>query len=168
MPPGSVGNSTFQPLSSVNGVNRLRDWAIDSSALASSGLPVHNNAPRTVRHAAFGRAIMQARFLAIVGLALGAAVMLPADEPRPKVSSEQVLEGLKSFWAKTALPDGSFRPGIDPEYKGMSDSALSDMAPVTYAVTLHRTFGWTLPHEEKTREYLLSRQKEDGAFYHRN
>jgi geranylgeranyl transferase type-2 subunit beta len=110
---------------------------------------------------------MQARFLAVVALALGAVVMLPADEPRPKASPEQVLEGLKSFWAKTALPDGSFRPGVDPEYKGMSDSALSDMAPVTYAVTLHRTFGWTLPHEEKTREYLLSRQKEDGAFYHR-
>jgi hypothetical protein len=48
----------------------------------------------------------------------------------------------------------------------MSDSALSDMAPLTYAVTLHKTFGWKLPHEDKTRANLLGRQKEDGGFYH--
>jgi hypothetical protein len=40
------------------------------------------------------------------------------------------------------------------------------MAPLTYAVTLHKTFGWKLPHEEKTRANLLARQKEDGAFDH--
>jgi len=79
---------------------------------------------------------------------------------------QDVLEGLKKFWEKTALPDGSFRPGVDPDYKGMSDSALSDMAPVTYAVTLHKTLGWKLPHEAKTLALLLDRQKEDGAFYH--
>jgi geranylgeranyl transferase type-2 subunit beta len=85
-----------------------------------------------------------------------------AEEPSPK----EVLDGLKRFYEKTALPDGSFRPGVDPDYKGMSDSALSDMAPITYAVTLHKTFGWKLPHEDKTRANLLARQKEDGAFYH--
>jgi hypothetical protein len=101
--------------------------------------------------------------LAILPLLLALALRA---EPEP-VTPEVVLAGLKEFWAKTALPDGSFRPGIDPDYKGMSDSALSDMAPVTYAVTLHKTFGWKLPHEAATRAYLLSRQKEDGAFYHR-
>ena len=58
--------------------------------------------------------------------------------------------GLREFYRKTALPDGSFRPGGDPAYEGMSDSAYSDMAPTTYAVVLHRTFGWTLPHEDRT------------------
>ena len=48
-----------------------------------------------------------------------------ADEPA-KVTPQEVLDGLQRFWAKTALPDGSFRPGVDPDYKGMSDSALSD------------------------------------------
>src|SRR5262245_7095355 len=90
----------------------------------------------------------------------------PAGDPAPKVTPKEVLDGLKSFWAKTALPDGSFRPGVDPDYLGMSDSALSDMAPITYAVTLHKTFGWKLPHEDKTLANLLARQKEDGAFYH--
>ncbi|MBY0525526.1 MAG: terpene cyclase/mutase family protein [Gemmataceae bacterium] len=101
-------------------------------------------------------------FAVLAILSLGAA----ADEPATKVTPQEVLDGLKVFWQKTALPDGSFRPGVDPEYKGMSDSALSDMAPLTYAVTLHKTFGWTLPHEEKTRANLLGRQKEDGAFHH--
>jgi hypothetical protein len=106
-------------------------------------------------------------------LILLSALLIPvasaaADEAAPKVTPKEVLDGLKTFWEKTALPDGSFRPGIDPDYKGMSDSALSDLAPITYAVTLHKTFGWKLPYEEKTRTNLLARQKEDGAFYHTN
>jgi geranylgeranyl transferase type-2 subunit beta len=102
--------------------------------------------------------------------ALVVLVLVPtlaaADEPASKVTPQEVLDGLKTFWEKTALPDGSFRPGVDPEYKGMSDSALSDMAPLTYAVTLHKTFGWKLPHEDKTLANLLACQKEDGGFYH--
>jgi geranylgeranyl transferase type-2 subunit beta len=47
----------------------------------------------------------------------------------------------------------------------MSDSASSDLAPVTYAVVLHQTFGWELPHAAKTREFLLARQHPDGAFF---
>ena len=46
----------------------------------------------------------------------------------------------------------------------MSDSAYSDLAPVAYAVVIHKTFGWSLPNEEKTREFVLSRQQPDGAF----
>ncbi|HKA07009.1 MAG TPA: hypothetical protein VKD71_07100, partial [Gemmataceae bacterium] len=85
-----------------------------------------------------------------------------ADKP---ASPEQVLDGLRTFFKKTAKPDGSFRPGIDPDYEGMSDSAFSDLAPVAYAVVIHKTFGWPLPNEEKTRQFLLGRQQEDGAFF---
>jgi hypothetical protein len=81
-------------------------------------------------------------------------------------SAKEVLDGLQSFTKRTALPDGSFRPGIDPDYRGMSDSAYSNFAPVTYAVVLHRTFGWTLPHEDQTRAWILARQQADGAFTH--
>src|SRR5437762_14171976 len=84
--------------------------------------------------------------------------------PPAGVSPESVLAGLKSFWEKTALPDGSFRPGVDPDYKGMSDSAYSNLAPVTYAVVIHRTFGWTLPNEDKTLTWIINRQERDGAF----
>jgi prenyltransferase beta subunit len=90
----------------------------------------------------------------------------PAAEAAPDVSPAQVLEGIRTFFAKTARPDGSFRPGLDPDYEGMSDSAYSDLAPVTYAVILHKTFGWKLPDEKKTLAFLLSRQGPDGAFFH--
>src|SRR5262245_4431034 len=96
------------------------------------------------------------RRLALLALLLVPLAARAAEgPPRPA----EVLAGVKEFFRKTARPDGSFRPGIDPEYRGMSDSAYSDLAPVTYAVILHRTFGWKLAHEEKTGEFLLSRQR---------
>jgi hypothetical protein len=75
-----------------------------------------------------------------------------------------VLTGIRTFFQTTALPDGSFRPGIDPAYEGFSDTGYSDLAAITYAVVLHKTFGWKLPHEAETKQLLLERQQEDGAF----
>jgi len=94
--------------------------------------------------------------VAILLMASGART----EEPKPC----EVLDGVRAFFAKTARPDGSFQPGIDPAYEGISDSAASDLAPTAYAVILHETFGWKLPDEAKTREFLLGRQREDGAF----
>jgi geranylgeranyl transferase type-2 subunit beta len=90
--------------------------------------------------------------------------MLLTTGASPAQAPAEVLDGVRSFFARTARADGSFRPGIDPAYPGMSDSAASDLAPVTYAVILHRTFGWPLPDEAKTRDFLLGRQRDDGAF----
>jgi geranylgeranyl transferase type-2 subunit beta len=110
----------------------------------------------------------------IVGLivALATSPSSPGQEKPPQFQQAeagepdriQVLEGIHGFFQKTALPDGSFRPGMDPAYKGFSDTAYSDLAAVTYAVVLYKTFGWNLPDENKTIEFLLSRQQEDGAF----
>ena len=83
-----------------------------------------------------------------------------ADPIRP----DDVLAGLRDFYMKTAKDDGSFRPGVDPGYAGMSDSAASDLAPVVYAVIIYKTFRWKLPDEAKTTAFLLGRQKEDGGF----
>jgi geranylgeranyl transferase type-2 subunit beta len=102
-------------------------------------------------------------FIACFLVLLVPLISLPGDEsssPTP----EQVTTGLRGFFEKTAKDDGSFRPGIDPDYEGISDSAFSDLAPVAYAVVLSKTFGWKLPDEEKTRTFLLSRQQKDGAF----
>jgi len=90
------------------------------------------------------------------------AVLSPGGLPGAEAS---VLDGLREFYRRTARSDGSFQPGLDPDYLGMSDSAHSDLAPVTYAVVLHKTFGWKLPHEAETASFLLSRQKENGAFF---
>jgi hypothetical protein len=93
----------------------------------------------------------------------------PINVPAAHAAEEapDVLAGLRRFYEKTAEPDGSFRPGVDPDYAGMSDSAYSDLAPITYAVILHKTFGWKLPHEAKTHDLLLARQGPDGAFFNK-
>src|SRR5262245_10786944 len=96
----------------------------------------------------------------LVLLAALAATPAAAADPTP----DDVFAGLKDFYAKTAKPDGSFQPGVDPKYEGMSDSAFSDLAPVAYAVVIHKTFGWKLPDEKATTEFLLGRQQKDGAF----
>lgn len=90
---------------------------------------------------------------------------LPADAAEKKATPQEVAEGVRTFFARCAKPDGSFQPGVDPAFEGISDSAYSDLAPVTYAIILHRTFGWKLPDEAKTKEFLYSRQREDGSFF---
>src|SRR5262245_61284554 len=58
-----------------------------------------------------------------------------AADPKPAPPTpEQVLTGVRAFLKLTAKTDGSFRPGVDPDYEGMSDSAYSDLAPAAYAV----------------------------------
>ena len=91
----------------------------------------------------------------------------PAEERGPEVRPAEVLQGLRDFYKNTAEADGSFRPGVDPSYEGMADSAASDLAAVTYAVVLHKTFGWKLPDEAKSKVWLLGRQQADGAFVNR-
>jgi prenyltransferase beta subunit len=84
-----------------------------------------------------------------------------------KPTADDLLKGLEKFTAATYVKeDGSFRPGVDPGYKGMSDSAYSNLAPLTYAVVIHRTFGLKLPNEDKTLVWLIDRQQKDGAFVH--
>ena len=105
------------------------------------------------------------RLICITTLWLAAHGWCRADEPAARsVDPQAVLRGLREFYAKTAHDDGSFQPGIDPDYQGMSDSAFSDVAAITYACTIHKSFGWELPHQEKTVELLLSRQKSSGEF----
>jgi len=80
-------------------------------------------------------------------------------------SPQEILKGVKSFLYQVADKDGSFRPGINPNYKGNSDTFLSGIAAPTYAAILCQTFGWSLPYPDKTKEFILSLQKPDGAFY---
>jgi hypothetical protein len=105
---------------------------------------------------------MRQSFVLLCVFATASIVVARAEKQSP--GADEVLVGLKDFYRKTARPDGSFQPGIDAEYRGMSDAAYSDLAAITYAVTIHKTFGWTLPHEDKTVEFLRSRQKPKGHF----
>lgn len=78
---------------------------------------------------------------------------------------QKVLNGVYNFLHLVANKDGSFRPGIDVNYKGKSDTELSGIAAPTYATIICKTFGWNLPYPKKTIEFLHSCQKKDGAFY---
>ena len=82
-------------------------------------------------------------------------------------SRPDVLSRVQEFIHRVANPDGSFRPGIDPAYKGTSDTGLSGLAAPAYATILSATFGWPLPYPDETAEFFLSSQKPDGAFYAR-
>src|SRR5688500_2373740 len=96
--------------------------------------------------------------LAELLIAFGLAGYASADGQLANAKPDEVLTGVRTFFEKTALPDGSFRPGIHPDYMGFSDTGYSDLAAITYAVVLHKTFGWKLPHEATTLELLLARQ----------
>ncbi len=96
------------------------------------------------------------------------ALAFSLSQKVPESYSEEqrgILKGVHTFLNTVANEDGSFRPGIDPLYKGMSDTYYTGIAAPTYAVILCETFGWTLPYPDATREFFLSSQKSDGAFY---
>lgn len=93
------------------------------------------------------------------GLAVGNFGFLPVE------NKAKILDGVRSFFIKVANEDGTFRPGIPADYPGMSDTGLSGIAAPTYAVVVHKTFGWELPYEEATIDFFLSSQRSDGAFY---
>ena len=90
--------------------------------------------------------------------------MQAAGDKKP--TADEVLKGLQKFTEATYVKDGSFRPGVDPEYKGMSDSAYSNFAPVDVRHCHPRTFGMKLPNEDKTMAWIIDRQQKDGAFVH--
>lgn len=103
--------------------------------------------------------------LCAVGIVVLAFCLTASGQSQSEASPDEVLAGVKSFLYQVAHPDGSFRPGIDPEYKGMSDTSASGIAAPTYATILCRTFGWSLPYPGETKNLILSLQKPDGAFY---
>ena len=57
-------------------------------------------------------------------LLLVPALLAGADPPRSAATMEDVLAGLRSFYAKTTCPDGSFQPGIDPGGTSMARLVL--------------------------------------------
>src|SRR5262249_35013314 len=118
-----------------------------------------SNARRMLFHFPIGFGAMSVFFLAAAENSVAAE-----KSASQSVSPEAAAAGIRQFFAKTAAADGAFRPGIDPDYRGMADTAYSDLAAPTYAVLLHRTFGRSLPDEAKTVAWFLSRQQKDGAF----
>jgi hypothetical protein len=80
----------------------------------------------------------------LITLSSLACSLVEVDEKAANPLPAQVLEGVRTFITNTALPDGSFRPGIDPAYKGYSDTGID--AAGEYAANLeHFLRGLALP-----------------------
>ncbi len=71
------------------------------------------------------------------------------------------------FILRCRREDGGYAPSPDRAYKGNSDTGLSDLAAVTYAAVLAKTFGWELPHAERSAEFVHKHQQPDGSFVNR-
>ena len=76
---------------------------------------------------------------------------------------------MRDFYQKTARPDGSFQPGIDPAYRGMSDAAYSDLAAVTSELLQSPILYITGHRSPKNRftaieKKLLKRYVDNGGF----
>ena len=59
------------------------------------------------------------KYSILLTLLIVASHRATAGESQP--SAEAVLKGLQAFAKTTAVADGSFRPGVDPDYRGGID-----------------------------------------------
>ena len=75
-----------------------------------------------------------------------------------------IREEAFAFLEKCARSDGGYNPSPDPGYHGNSDTAESDLAAVTYAAVLAKTFQRRLPKSARSAEFIQSHQQADGAF----
>ncbi|MEW6234700.1 MAG: prenyltransferase/squalene oxidase repeat-containing protein [Candidatus Omnitrophota bacterium] len=102
------------------------------------------------------------QFIKQMVIASGSLIVLRSSQAK---SENDILDGILTFIHRTANKNGSFQPGIDPLYKGISDTNLSGIAAPVYATILCHTFDWNLPNSNETKDFLYRCQKPDGAFY---
>ncbi|MFA6714587.1 MAG: prenyltransferase/squalene oxidase repeat-containing protein [Victivallales bacterium] len=60
--------------------------------------------------------------------------------------------------------DGGFQASAVPDFLGVADGKVSEIAPATYAAEIAQTLGMELPYPEKTIEYIQARQRSKGYF----
>src|SRR5437879_13598185 len=76
--------------------------------------------------------ITMCKLLRVLGVSVLVCVCFGSEHTEAQSAGDstpqRVLEGLRSFLARTARADGTFQPGIDPTYAGMSDCAYRDLS----------------------------------------
>src|SRR5690349_11842724 len=70
------------------------------------------------------------------------------------VDEEEVVRQAWDFIVRCRRDDGGYAPSPDPSYGGNSDTKFSDLAAVTYAAVLARTFGRELPRPESSVAFV--------------
>jgi prenyltransferase beta subunit len=93
--------------------------------------------------------------------AMGAAAMLARVA---RGDDGDVVQRAWVFILQCRRDDGSYAPSRDPGYAGNSDTKFSDLAAVTYAAVLAKTFGRSLPHPKLSIDFIRRHQQADGRF----
>src|SRR5690348_4887878 len=89
------------------------------------------------------------------------------DLALPAAEGVRIREATFDFLQKCARKDGGYNPSPEPGYRGNSDTAESDLAAVTYAAVLAKTFQRRLPAGARSVEFIQSHQQPDGVFANR-
>ncbi len=106
------------------------------------------------------RALLRGAAGGMAGVTIGALDRASASAAEPANLAAETF----AFVRRCARGDGGYAPSPDAEYKGYSDTSLSDLAGVTYAATLAKTMGWQLPQPGRSIEFIHRHQQPDGAF----
>jgi geranylgeranyl transferase type-2 subunit beta len=84
--------------------------------------------------------------------------------PSAPDADDKLKQETRDFIVRCQREDGGYAASPDPTYEGNSDTKLSDLAGVTYAVVLARTMNWTLPNRERSIAFIRRHQQADGRF----
>jgi hypothetical protein len=106
------------------------------------------------------RSLLRGAACGLAGVSIGAMRRDRASALEPANLADETF----AFIKRCERDDGGYAPSPDPNYKGNSDTGLSDLAAVTYAATLAKTMGWQLPHPQRSIEFIHRHQQPDGAF----
>jgi geranylgeranyl transferase type-2 subunit beta len=104
------------------------------------------------------RGLLRGAGAAVVAAAAGRTTATRADD------DARVAADARAFIDRCRRDDGSYAPAPDPDYKGNSDTGLSDLAAVTYAATLAKTMGWRLHDVERSIGFIHDHQQPDGSY----
>jgi prenyltransferase beta subunit len=121
----------------------------------------YDTAKPVTRREVLRRALLAAASVGAAGL-YGKSRAPRTDASSP--SGERIKNEVFGFLERCARQDGGYAPSPDPKYHGNSDTAESDLAGVTYAAVLAKTFARKLPHRERSAEFIQSHQQPGGAF----
>ena len=86
------------------------------------------------------------------------------EQAFPAAEGARIREEVFTFLQKCARKDGGYNPSPDPRYQGESDTGESDLAAVTYAAVLAKTFQRKLPGSARSAEFIQGHQQPDGVF----
>jgi len=105
----------------------------------------------------------------LVAGSMGAAAGLYAKSRGPEraftpAEGARIRDESFAFLQKCHRKDGGYNPSPDPAYHGNSDTAESDLAAVTYAAVLAKTFQRKLPGASRSAEFIQGHQQPDGVF----